>query len=239
MRVRRRDGALRHGHDLVARADAIACERHFSDHRLAADFDHAQRPDLGIDLARRLDDVGAVIDHFPEVRVDVLNPLEQVNALRALIASNKVNRGVIAPDNRVGLVAEIPGKTQQAKGPAVEALDGLEIGAEGDSTGGRPIGMLAGDPDHERTDVLLWISPENFELSRRVGEHRRAWFELPFTDGDLSMDYGRLAKPSDKIGCRRTEIGRRSAVQDAASRLGVRRHGRGDERKGSRLHPRH
>src|SRR5438067_7738093 len=97
--------------------------------------------------------------------------------------------------------------------------------------------MLAGDPDHERTDVLLWIFPENFELSRRVGEHRRAWFELPFPDGDLSMDHCRLAKPSDKIGCRRTEIGRRSAVQDAASRLGVRRHGRGDERNRYEQYP--
>src|SRR5205085_1030680 len=68
--------------------------------------------------------VGASIDHFLEVRVDVLDPLEQVNALRALIASNKVNGGVIAPDNGVCFVAEIPGKTQHI---AIERCRRLDV----------------------------------------------------------------------------------------------------------------
>src|SRR5438067_2245692 len=68
--------------------------------------------------------VGASIDHFPEVRIDVLDPLEQVNALRALIASNKMNGGVIAPDNGVCFVAEVPGKTQHI---AVERCRRLDV----------------------------------------------------------------------------------------------------------------
>src|SRR5712691_7266173 len=68
--------------------------------------------------------VGTSIDHLPEVRVDVLDPLEQVNALRALIASNKVNGGVVAPDNGVCFVAEVPGKTQDV---TIERRCGLDV----------------------------------------------------------------------------------------------------------------
>jgi hypothetical protein len=68
--------------------------------------------------------VGTSIDHLREVRVDVLDSLEQVNALWALIASNKVNGGVIAPDNGVCVVAEVPGKTQDI---AIERCRRLDV----------------------------------------------------------------------------------------------------------------
>ena len=59
-------------------------------------------------------DAGASIDQLLEVRIDILHPLEQMNALRARIALDEVHRGVVAPDDGVGLLAVVTGKTQGA-----------------------------------------------------------------------------------------------------------------------------
>ena len=51
-------------------------------------------------------------DDFLEVRVDILDPLEQVDAFWTPIIANEVDCGVVAPDHGVGVITEIPGKTQ-------------------------------------------------------------------------------------------------------------------------------
>src|SRR5262249_30786313 len=67
---------------------------------------------------------GTSIDDFSVVSVNILDPLEQVDATRAAFAFDEVNRGVIAPHDRVGFVAKIPPKAQQI---SIERCRGRDI----------------------------------------------------------------------------------------------------------------
>jgi hypothetical protein len=53
-------------------------------------------------------DCGSPIDDLPIVGVDVLHPLKQVDTPGSRIVFNEVNRRVVPPDDRIGLVAEVP-----------------------------------------------------------------------------------------------------------------------------------
>ena len=57
-------------------------------------------------------DLGASTNDLSMISVDVLDPLEQVDAAWISLISNKVNRGVIPPHYRVCLVAEVPCEPQ-------------------------------------------------------------------------------------------------------------------------------
>jgi len=69
--------------------------------------------------------LGAPTEYFPEVPVDVLDPLEQVDATWTASAPNKVNRRVIAPHDRVCVVAEVPCETQHI---TIERCGRLDVG---------------------------------------------------------------------------------------------------------------
>ena len=66
----------------------------------------------------------ATIDDLSIVRIDILHPLKQVDTLRRPFVSNKVNRGVIAPYDSIGFVAEVPRKPQNV---AIEGRRGGRV----------------------------------------------------------------------------------------------------------------
>src|SRR5213594_3992770 len=68
--------------------------------------------------------LGISIDDFFVVSVDILDPLEQMDATRSAFVSHEVNRGVIPPHDCVGVVAKIPRKAQQI---SIERCGGRDI----------------------------------------------------------------------------------------------------------------
>src|SRR5262245_59129145 len=78
-----------------------------------------------IRLVRRLRCyLGSSIDDFFVVGINILDPLAQVDPTWAVFVSYEVNRGVVAPHHGVGVVAEIPRKSQSV---AVERCRGRDI----------------------------------------------------------------------------------------------------------------
>ena len=78
----------------------------------AVDIAHAEFADPVWLVGRVRINHSAAPNDFPEMRVDILDPLEQVDALWTALIANEVDCGVVPPDDRIGVVTEVAGKAQ-------------------------------------------------------------------------------------------------------------------------------
>src|SRR5262245_23737570 len=76
------------------------------------DVTHRELPEAIRLVGRLRSNLSTPTDNFLEVSVDILDPLEQVDALRILFIANEMDGGVVAPDDGVSVITEVPGKTK-------------------------------------------------------------------------------------------------------------------------------
>src|SRR5204863_3162055 len=90
----------------------------------AVDTAHAALADSVRLVGWRRRDRGATTDDFSVVGVNIPDPLEQVDTMWTAVVFHEVNRGIVAPHDCVGFVAEIPRKPQHI---AIERGRGRDI----------------------------------------------------------------------------------------------------------------